>query len=161
MPAIKTILVPTDFSAASERALRYACDLADVFGASLHVIHVLENPFIPGGYMEMYAAPPGDYLESLDRQARAHLDTVLTAEQKSRYSAELALRSGAPAQQILEYAKEHGAIDLVVISTTGRGGVARLVMGSVTNKIVRTAPCPVLTLHPHDRIETGTGHRAA
>ena len=52
MTFIKEILVPTDFSSASKRALRYTCELADAFGASLHVLHVAENPYVPGGYME-------------------------------------------------------------------------------------------------------------
>lgn len=160
MQLIKTILVPMDFSAASKRALRYACDVADAVGASLHIIHVLENPFAPGAFMETYT-PPGDYLENLDRQARAELEAQLTTEEKAQYSAVLILRLGAPAQEILQYLKEHGAIDLVVMATAGRGGVARLLMGSVADKIVRAAPCPVLTLHPQDRADAGSTFRAA
>ena len=59
MTFIKEILVPTDFSSASKRALRYACALADAFGASLHVLHVAENPYVPGGYMEYISASAG------------------------------------------------------------------------------------------------------
>lgn len=160
MQAIKIILVPMDFSAASKRALRYACNVADAFGASLHILHVMENPFAPGAVMEMYAPPPGDYLEDLDRRARAELAAQLTTEETAKYSAVFILRVGAPAHQILEYLKEHGAIDLVVMATAGRGGVARLMMGSVADKIVRAAPCPVLTLHS-DRADAGSTHRAA
>ena len=161
MGAIHTILVPTDFSPASAHALRYARELADAFGASLHVLHVVENPFAPGAFMEMYTPPPGDYLVMLETEAGKHLDSVLTEEEKVRYSAVLALRIGTPAQQILEYLQEHGAIDLVVMATTGRGGVARLMLGSVTDRLVRSAPCPVLTIHPHDPEQPRARHRAA
>lgn len=161
MATIKTILVPTDFSPASDQALRYARQLADVFGASLHLLHVVENPFAPGAFMELYTPPPGDYVGALERDARTRLETLLTDEEKTRYSAVLTTRTGAPAHEILEYLESHGGIDLVVMATAGRGGVARLMMGSVADRMVRSAPCPVLTLHPHDAERRDSGHRAA
>lgn len=63
--------------------------------------------------------------------------------------------------RILAYLNEQRAIDLVVMATAGRGGVARLIMGSVADKIVRAAPCPVLTIHPQDDAETSSTYRAA
>jgi nucleotide-binding universal stress UspA family protein len=160
MQPIKIILVPTDFSPASKRALRYACNVADAFDASLHVIHVVENPFASVSYNELYLPPPGDYVEEIGRRARAELEGQLKAAEKERYSAVFVLRRGAPAPQILEYLKEQPAIDLVVMATAGRGGVARLMMGSVADKIVRAAPCPVLTIHPPKRDADST-YRAA
>lgn len=68
---------------------------------------------------------------------------------------------GYAATEILNYVRDHGAIDLIVIATAGRGAVSRMLMGSVTDRIVRTAPCPVLTVHPHDRKETVGTPRAA
>ena len=65
------------------------------------------------------------------------------------------------ATEILDYVRNHGAIDLIVIATGGRGAVSRLMLGSVTDKIVRKAPCPVLTVHPHDREDTVGTPRAA
>jgi universal stress protein A len=161
MQPIKIILVPTDFSPASKRALRYACSLADATGASLHIIHVLENPYLPDAFPGFYSPLPGEFIEDLDRRTRAELESQLTAEEKARYSAVFVLRMGAPAHEILEYLNDEEAIDLVVMATAGRGGVARLMMGSVTDKIVRAAPCPVLTLHPADHVATGTTYRAA
>ena len=102
MRAIKTILVPTDFSAASDRALRYARDLADAVGASLHVLHVLENPFPPGTFMETYSPSTDNYLGNIERQARARLEALLTDEQKAKYSAVQVMRRGMAAEQILE-----------------------------------------------------------
>ncbi len=155
MHPVNTILVPTDFSPASRLALRYACQVADVFGAALHIIHVVDNPFAPAASSEMYAALPADYLEEVDRFTRAELEAQLTREEKARYSAVFVMRLGAPARQILDYLNEHGDIDLIVMATAGRGSVARFMLGSVADKIVRAAPCPVLTLHQPDR-DAGT-----
>ena len=153
MPRIKTILVPTDFSAASEHALAYARDLADASGATIHLLHVFDNPFAAGAFMEMYTPAPDDYVERIERQALRQLEALLTAEQKARYAPTFAARMGLPAQQILQYAEEHGAIDMIVLSTGGHGRVARLLLGSVADKVVRMAPCPVVTVHPHDRTD--------
>lgn len=138
-------MVPVDFSAASKQALRYACGLADALGASLRIVHVTDNPFVPGGYMEFYA-PPVEFFEHADQQARDQLEALLTADEKARYGAVFVHRSGLAAQELLAYMEEQGDIDLVVMATHGRGGVARLMMGSVADKLVRAAPCPVLTL---------------
>jgi nucleotide-binding universal stress UspA family protein len=161
MTPVKIILVPTDFSPASRRALRYACNLADAFGASLHIIHVLDILVPPPGYPEIYGPPPGDYLEEIGRRARAELEAQLTSDEKTRYSATFVMRAGSPAREILEYLKDQEAIDLVVMATAGRGGVARLMMGSVADKVVRAAPCPVLTLHPDNRADAESTYRAA
>ena len=150
MTFIKEILVPTDFSSASKRALRYACELADAFGASLHVLHVAENPYVPGGYMEYYP-PPQEFIESMAREARRQLDAVLTPEEKAKYRTELAYRTGLPAQEVLAYLRERPTIDLVIMATHGRGAVARLMLGSVADKVVRAAPCPVLTLREAEK----------
>lgn len=160
MSAINTILVPTDFSSASREALAYACDVAAAFSASLHILHVVENPFSPGALMEVAAPLPDDYLAGLERQARERLESLLTPEQKAACSAQLVTRVGVPAREILEYATQHGAIDLIVMATAGRGGVARLMMGSVADKLVRSAPCPVLTMHPRERGKGAAGYAA-
>jgi len=161
MVPVNRILVPTDFSPASKQALRYACNLADVFGSAVTIINVLENPFARIASSEMSGPPPVQFLEELERRSRGELEAQLTAEEKAKYSATFILRTGAPAHEILDYLNEPGGIDLVVMATAGRGGVARLMMGSVAEKIVRAAPCPVLTLHPFDRVATEPDDRAA
>ena len=158
MQAVTSILVPVDFSAGSRRALAYAIGLADTFDASLHVIHVLDDSFALAGYLETYA---GNYMEVAEGQAGAELEGLLTPEQKARYAPVLAVRVGRPAIGILSYLSDHPEIDLVVMATAGRGRVARFMMGSVTDKVLRAAPCPVLTLHPHDHVEEGEANRAA
>ena len=154
---ITNILVPTDFSVGSEEAVRYAFALASRLGASLHLMHVLENPFAPGAFMEMYAPPPPESLDDIERQAEERLRSSLTEEQKARVRVELSTRLGNPAAQILDRLEEEPRIDLVVMATHGRGGVTRLLMGSVTEKIVRAAPCPVLTLREHPQYVEATG----
>jgi universal stress protein A len=154
---VKHILVPTDFSAGSQEAIRYAFDLARSLGATLHVLHVLENPFAPGAFMEMYAPPPAEYFLDMERQAEETLRHTLTPEQKQQVPVVMTTRLGVPATEILDRLPEDPPIDLVVMATHGRGGVARLVMGSVTDKVVRSAPCPVVTMreHPHPAGKAG------
>jgi nucleotide-binding universal stress UspA family protein len=161
MQPIKTILVPTDFSAPAERALGYARNLADAYGATLHLLHVIEDPFAGGVQMGMVGAPPEGYFEQLDQRSRARLAALLTDEERQKYSAVIATRLGYAPTEILEYARGHGAIDLIVVATSGRGAVSRLLMGSVADKIVRTAPCPVLTVHPGDREDAASPSQAA
>ena len=159
MRTVKTILVPTDFNPASDQALSYARELADVFGATLHVLHVLEDPFPPGTFTEAYPPALDRYLEDIERQSGAELAAALTDEQKVKYSAVQIMRRGMAAEQILAYLNEH-PIDLVVMGTAGRGGLSRLMIGSVADRVVRAAPCPVVTVHPSDA-ETGTKAHAA
>jgi nucleotide-binding universal stress UspA family protein len=158
MRAVNSLLVPVDFSASSKHALAYAIRLADTFGASLHLIHVLDDSFAVAGYLETYV---GDYMEAAARQAGAELEGLLTPEQKSRYSGALVVRIGKPATEILTYLADQREIDLVVMATAGRGRVARFMMGSVTDRVLRAAPCPVLTVHPHDHVEEQAPNRAA
>ena len=146
---VKHILVPTDFSEGSRQAVRYAHDLAVRLGATLHVMHVLENPFAPGAFMEMYALPSPDYFLDIERQAEARLEASLSADDKLMIPLVMTTRMGVPATEILQRTQEEPRIDLIVMSTHGRGGVARLVMGSVADKVLRGATCPVLTMRAH------------
>ena len=150
---LDNILVPTDFSPGSQEAVRYAYDLAVALGATLHVVHVLENPFAPGAFMEMYTPPSPEYFRDMERQAEAKLKAALSPEQQARVRAVLTTRLGVPATEILDRLQAEPRIDLVVMASHGRGGVARLVMGSVTDRIIRSAPCPVLTLREHPQAE--------
>lgn len=159
MTDLNRILVPTDFSDASAAALKYACTLADALHAEICVLHTVENPYPLNAYTDFYS-PPEAFFERRERQARELLDAQLTAEQKERYHAFLELRHGDPARQILQYLHEHGAVHLVVMATHGRGGVARLMMGSVADKIVRMAPCPVVTIRVPIAHEPATTHAA-
>ena len=161
MKPITTILVPTDFSESSREALDYARSVASALGASLHLFTVVENPFVFGVYAEVYTALPPDYLDTLDKAARTRLEAQLTPEEKDRFHAEFITRIGIPAQEILDYLAAHPEVGLVIMATAGRGGVARAVLGSVADKVVRGAPCPVMTIHPQHHGSSRGGKLAA
>jgi nucleotide-binding universal stress UspA family protein len=142
---IQRILVPTDFSEPSDEALNYAKGLAEGFGASIHLLHVLEDLAAHAWTTEVYvAALPGVH-EEMERQARERLEQQLTPEERAKYRAEVVLRMGSPFVEIVRYAREQKA-DLVVIGTHGRGAIAHMLLGSVAERVVRKAPCPVLTV---------------
>lgn len=143
------ILVPTDFSAPSQAALAYGRGLADQFGAALHLMHVGENPFMRAVAMDRRA---------LENGAVRRLQEYLTDADRRRGSIAIFEQSDEPAQDILRYANA-ARIDLIVMGTHGRTGLARMVLGSVAEAVVRTAPCPVLTVHATEPavIATDTG----
>jgi len=145
MVSIHKVLVATDFSEASDEALKYAKGLSEAFGASLHVLHVLEDLAAHAWTTEVYvAALPGVH-EEMERQARERLDQSLPAGERDKYRAEVALRVGSPFVEIVRYAREE-RIDLIVMGTHGRGAIAHMLLGSVAERVVRKAPCPVLTV---------------
>jgi len=155
MSAVTNILVPLDFSDASHAALQYACRLADGLDASLHLLHVVEPAMVASGYMEVYVPSP-ELFERFEEEGRQLLHDALTAEERAKYRAVLAQRTGQPAAEILDYVAGHSSVDLIVMATHGRGGVARLLMGSVADHVVRSAPCPVLTLrNPFESVRRG------
>jgi len=149
MIALKNILVATDFSEPSDAALAYGRALARTFGATLHVVHVVDNvPTLVYG-AEAYAVPMPELQEEIDNAARKQLADLLVDNDRPPLPVRsILLTSNAPAAAIVDYAKSE-RVDLIVAGTHGRGGVAHLLMGSVAERVVRTAPCPVLTVrHP-------------
>src|SRR5881394_1068039 len=137
------ILDPTDFSEPSDAALDYARALAGKCGSVIQLLHVVEPPFDASALSnEAYVVgTPGMY-EMLVKEAQAHLATRV-------HAADGALRSeiitGQSAPTILQYAADQH-IDLIVMGTHGRTGLAHLLMGSVAEHVVRKACCPVLTV---------------
>ena len=152
MKTPRRILHPTDFSPASAAALTRALDEARRSGAALVIVHVL-SPIIPmvgDGYIS-----PKAY-EDLERAARQHartqLDRLVARARAARVRVTPLLVEGSPAEQIVRVARGRRA-DMIVMGTHGRTGLARLFMGSVAERVIGTASCPVLTVH-------GTGRRA-
>ena len=143
--ALKRILVPIDFSAPSDVALRYAVSLAEAFGAQLQLLHVVERPVEQQWAAELAMVAAID----IEAEARAKSDTalaqLLTKAERERHAAKLVTVTGAPFLEIVRYARRE-AIDLIVMGTHGRGAIAHLLVGSVAENVVRKAPCPVLTV---------------
>lgn len=139
------ILVPVDFSEHSGRALDCAKTLAGKFGASLHLLTVVPNPFTLPDPGPWYVPLPEGYAEGLRQDSESHLRGLLTQAEQTQLHSECAVAFGDPYREILDYVRR-GSIDLIVMGTHGRGGVAHALMGSVAEKVVRTAPCPVLTI---------------
>ena len=134
MIALHNILVATDFGQAAGAALTYGRALAQTFGARLHVLHALENSFLRGRSGDPHAHQAA-ILQRLHEQ--------VTADDRTTLAAHVALEtSDDPADAITQYAKSAN-IDLIVIGTNGRGALAQLLVGSVAERVVRIAPCPV------------------
>lgn len=145
MIEIHRVLAPTDFSGHSEKAVRYACALAERFGAELHLIHILSE-IIPAGPdpLLMPVMPPQFYEES-EQRAKETLDRLLPPHWGKPAAVTTAVRWGSPVEAIVDYCVEQ-SIDLLVIATHGRTGLSHVLLGSVAERIVREAPCPVLTI---------------
>ena len=149
MQEIRAILAPTDFSSHAETAVRYACGLASRLGAVLHLLHVL-NDVMPLGPDPMLAPVlPPDYYRETEGASRDALANLPDPSWGEPAGVETAVRWGNPVDQIVEYASGH-AIDLIVIATHGRTGLSHVLLGSVAERIVRAAGCPVLTIRDRD-----------
>jgi len=145
MLTLKTVLVPTDFSEASESALRYGKAMAEAFGASLHVVHVMEDLLAHAWAAEVYVSSMPQLRDEIEKESRQRLAALLTDAERTTLRAETALLAGNPFLEIIRYAKAHG-VDLIVMGTHGRGPIAHMLLGSVAEKVVRKSPCPVLTV---------------
>jgi len=140
MIVLKNILIATDFGPASDAALTYGRALAKAFGARLHLLHVAENNFLRPTIADPHA---------LNEAVHRRLDNCLVPEDRSELRARAVLKvSDSPAEEIADYARD-ASIELIVVGTHGRTGVSHLLVGSVAERVVRIAPCPVLTVrHP-------------
>ena len=141
------ILVPTDFSEPSDAALQYARMVAAKFGASINLLHVFEPPLYLAGVVssEVYVADTSAIQAELMEQAKNNLAERVTAGDRERYGATTEIVTGQTASSIVKFATEQH-MDLIVMGTHGRSGMSHLLLGSVAEHVVRTAPCPVLTV---------------
>jgi nucleotide-binding universal stress UspA family protein len=149
MIALKKVLVATDFSEPSQAALAYGRELARNFGASLTVLHVVDNILARAYGSDGIVMADSELQGEIEGAAQQQVDVLLLDEDRNTLRAiGVTVTSNAPAAAIVTYAREAGT-DLLVLGTHGRGAVAHLLMGSVAERVVRTAPCPVLTVrHP-------------
>ena len=144
MIQLKRILLPSDFSELASESTKYACALAEQFNAELHMLYVHESIVVPEYAM-------GIDWERLTQEAKKsaemHLSELLDPAWAEERSVVIATAEGPPFLEIIRYAKEH-EIDLIVMATHGRSGLSHMLIGSVAEKVVRKAPCPVLTVRP-------------
>jgi universal stress protein A len=142
------ILAPTDFSEYSKQAIASALEWAKKFGAKLSILHVIELPPYP---VEGYVPPnlSATFLDDLERQAAADLAQVVPEAEATNIAVARVTAVGTPSRKIIETA-EAEQVDLIVMATAGRTGLSHLVMGSIAERVVRTASCPVLTIRPRE-----------
>jgi len=143
----KNILVPTDLSVEAGRALDYACELARELHARVHLLNVVGIPVL--GTPELGVALTSNVLDSMIHDNHEALDKIADSHRSDVEIGQVLLKTGEARDVINETAKEIAA-DLIVMGTHGRTGVSRALLGSIAESIVRTAPCPVLTIHTHE-----------
>jgi len=135
------ILVPTDFSEPSRSALRYGAAFADQFGAAIHFLHAVEHP-TQFGFAGINVA---ELTKDLQAHAETRMEELHSMWSEYAFPLHREIRVGNPASVIVEYAKEIES-DLIVIGTHGHGAIHHMLLGSVAERVVRTASCPVLTV---------------
>ncbi len=144
MVDIKKILVPTDFSDGSMAAVQYARELAPGLGAEVLLLHVLPSPLYPFA-LNTTSVPTLE--KELRHGVAQRLEELAVAEQGQGIEARAVMRSGIPFSEVIDTAKDE-EVDLIVMSTHGYSGIKHLMLGSLAEKVVRSAPCPVLVVPP-------------
>ena len=148
MDKIKTILAPTDFSELSQGGVRYALELAEFQGAEVIIFHVADYKDIIK-IQELHSPHLKSVQEYLNDRS-TEVDKFLRKafpELISKVKTHIEVDVGTPHEKILEMAKKKGA-DMIVMSTHGRAGLAHMLIGSVTEHVVRKSSCPVLSVRP-------------
>lgn len=149
MIVLKQILVATDFGESAAVALAYGRDLARTFNARLHVLHAVEDVMLRYSPEVGFASP--DLQKNLEAAATRDLEQLITEDDRKTLSVVPVVKTAVNiAAEIVDYAKVN-AIDLIITGTHGRGAVKHFLMGSVAERVVRTAACPVLTVHAKER----------
>lgn len=145
---LRKILVPTDFSESAEQAFLHAAAIARWSGAELIVLHVVEK-FMDHSlvYSDMwpFQKPVRQYYKELEERTAARLDAQVEKLVGPGVTFRVIVTTGAPPGEIVQAAEREG-VDLVVIATHGRGGIAQALLGSTTDRVLRKAPCPVLVI---------------
>jgi nucleotide-binding universal stress UspA family protein len=145
------ILVPTDFSAHSRVALEHARNIAERFGSHIELIHVWElPPIVPEVMVTLGGGPPTAVRDYLREQAQKDMEELLGELRGTGLTVHGRTEQGDPAHAIVELAEREGH-NLIIMSTHGRRGFERLMIGSVAEKVIRRAPCPVLVIRPAEQ----------
>lgn len=144
MRKIQEIVCPIDFSRPSNAALKAAISLARQYKAELILVSIVE-PLVTGLMLSVYTYQ--QYVNRLKKAAREQLKAMITKHVPKGMKASAVVKTGEPADEIVRTTKAQHA-DLIVIATHGRRGWGHLIFGSVAEKVIRLAPCPVLVIHP-------------
>lgn len=144
MSEIKRILLATDLSEFASEAVSYACELADRFGAELHVLYVFADllPSVDWSYPQLE-----EHMQKVQKEEAIAVTKVIPQDWQESHTVVHATAQGKADAEILRYAKEH-EIDMIVLATHGRTGLSHMLIGSTAERVVRMASCPVLTVHP-------------
>ena len=143
-PNIKKVLVPVDFSDYSKSSLRFAVSFAKHFNAELYLVYVVEPMVFPPDFSMGQIAIPSVDVE-MDKRASEELNNLAKKEIPAEMKSKVIIKTGKPFVEIIETASEED-IDLIIIATHGHTGIEHVLFGSTAEKVVRKAPCPVLTL---------------
>jgi len=144
---IKNILLPTDFSELSLTAADYAIDLAIQYGAKVHMLNILEKtpPILTIRSLDLSEEK---IIQSIENDAISNLESSVAKVRKGKdVSIQPVIRNGIDYQEIVKYSKDE-KIDVIVIATHGRTGILHTLLGSVAEKVIRFAKCPVLVITP-------------
>jgi nucleotide-binding universal stress UspA family protein len=141
---LKKVLVPTDFSDSARHAFIYGLSFAREYGAELVLLHVVENLTV-GYASDLFPVPMAEVFQEISGYAKAELAKLAEeAKQKGVAVSEL-VAQGKPSAEIIRHAAENG-VDMIVLGTHGKGMLDQALFGSTTERVVRRAPCPVLTV---------------
>jgi nucleotide-binding universal stress UspA family protein len=146
MTLIRRILVPTDFSDSARQALEWAVSLAREFKAEVLLLHVVENLTV-GYASDLFPVPMAEVYEEISSYARTELGKLAGEVRASGVAVAERLAQGTPSAEIIRIAKEE-PVDLIVVGSHGKGLLDHALFGSTTERVVRKAPCPVLTCRP-------------
>lgn len=155
MRKVNEIVCPIDFSPPSNAALKEAIGMAKQYKAELILVSVVE-PIVTGLMLSVYTYQ--QYVKRLKNTARDQLKALIAKHVPKGIKASAVVRTGDPADEIVRACKSRRA-DLVVIATHGRRGWGHLIFGSVAEKVIRLAPCPVLVIHPPKKRKTAKKKR--
>lgn len=148
MIVLKNILVATDFGEPAAVALAYGRDLARTYNARLHLVHVVEDVMLRYSPEVGFGVP--ELQKNLETAAWRDVRGLITEDDRDISVIPVVRTAVNIATNVVDYAKDN-AVDLIIMGTHGRGGVKHLLMGSVAERVVRSAGCPVLTVHAHER----------
>jgi universal stress protein A len=150
---LKKVLVPTDFSDSARQALRYGMSFAKEYGAELVLLHVVENLTV-GYASDLFPVPMAEVFQEISGYAKTELAKLGTEARARGLAVQEQVVQGKPSAEIIRFASEH-EIDVIVLGTHGKGMLDQALFGSTTERVVRRAPCPVLTVRmpEHEFVE--------